>query len=68
MGRKHQPDRLEAVYQQVQEHPGERPGGIARRLGVHRSEITRVLPALEAQGYLLWEDDQGRLWPYPRKR
>jgi DNA-binding MarR family transcriptional regulator len=55
---------LEAIYQQVEENPGERPGAIARILGMQRSEVTRALPALEERGYLLSEDPKGRLWPF----
>ena len=68
MSRKAQPERLEKIYQTVSEHPGKRPGFIARLLGLHRSEITRRLPAMEEQGYLLSEDEQGGLWPFGRRR
>lgn len=67
MARKQQDERLEALYRMVDEHPGERPAIIARRLGWHRSEVTRRLPALEEKGYLLSEDEQGGLWPFPRE-
>jgi Mn-dependent DtxR family transcriptional regulator len=55
---------LEAIYRQVEERPGARPGAIARRLGVQRSDVTRALAALEENGYLLSEDEKGRLWPF----
>ena len=64
MSRKPQPDRLEAIYKEVEQNPGERPGAIARSLGMQRSEVTRALPALEERGYLLSEDQEGRLWPF----
>ena len=68
MARNPQPERLEGIYQTVEEHPGERPASIARHLGLHRSEVTRSLPALEERGYLISEDEKGQLWPYQRKR
>ncbi len=68
MARKPQPVRLEAIYQKVEDQPGERPGVIAQLLGLHRSEVTRALPALEERGYLLSEDRKGGLWPFRRNR
>ena len=65
MARKACAERLEAIYQAVEEHPGQRPGFLAHLLGLHRSEVTRALPTLEGQGYLLSEDPEGGLWPYP---
>jgi Mn-dependent DtxR family transcriptional regulator len=66
MPRGPQPERLEAIYQAVEKNPGERPGTIAQQLGLNRSEVTRALPALEARGYLLAEDERGGLWPFRR--
>lgn len=37
---------IAAVYQAVRSYPGERPGFIARLLGLHGSQVTRLLPAL----------------------
>lgn len=68
MARKPQPERLEAIYDTFERNPGKRPGFIARLLGLHRSEVTRALPSLEAHGYLLSEDHKGGLWPFRRKR
>ncbi len=47
----------------IEEHPGNKAGLIARLLGLHRSEVTRSLPALQDKGYLLIEDDRGGLSP-----
>jgi DNA-binding IclR family transcriptional regulator len=66
MGRKANQEQLQAIYQVVIENPGEKPGFIARLLGLPRSQVTRALPGLEEQGYLLSEDDRGRLWPFNR--
>jgi DNA-binding IclR family transcriptional regulator len=68
MARKPQDERLESIYNQVQENPGERPGFIARLLGLNRSEVTRSLPALEERGFHLWEDDKGGLWPFKKSQ
>ncbi|MBN1887203.1 MAG: hypothetical protein JW850_04415 [Thermoflexales bacterium] len=66
MARKHETERLEAIYESVEENPGERSGFIARLLGLSRSAVTRSLPAMDERGYLLSEDDDGRLWPFRR--
>jgi DNA-binding IclR family transcriptional regulator len=64
MGRQAQPERVEAIFQSVEEYPGERAADVARRLGLNRSEVTRYLPVLEDRGLLVSEDDHGRLWPF----
>jgi hypothetical protein len=56
--------RAEQVYRKSEEHPGEHPGFLARLLGLNRSEVTRILPAMEERGYLVSEDEKGELWPY----
>ena len=55
-------DRSEAIYQKVREYPGERPGFIARLLGLSRSPVNRSQPRMESRGYLLSEDERGGLW------
>ena len=67
MARRQDQNRLNRIYKTIQKNPGNRPGRIARLLGEPRSQITRSLPALEAQGYLLSEDQSGGLWPFRRK-
>ncbi|MGH2536992.1 MAG: winged helix-turn-helix transcriptional regulator [Candidatus Promineifilaceae bacterium] len=59
-------ERLKRIYQTVADNPGARPGRIAQLLSLSRSSVTRALPALERQGYLLSEDEHGRLYPYGR--
>jgi Mn-dependent DtxR family transcriptional regulator len=68
MARKPQDERLESIYNKVQENPGERLGFIARLLGLNRSEVPRMLPALEDRGLYVSEDDKGGLWPFSRKK
>jgi len=68
MARPANQDRLQELYQHVEEHPGQKAGWLARLLGWNRSEVTRSLPALEERGYFLSEDEQGRLWPFPKEK
>lgn len=68
MARKPNPERLQALYEAVETHPGKRPGFFARHLKIERSAITRALPALEESGYLLSEDKKGGLWPFRRAK
>ncbi len=67
MARQPNSERLERIYRKIEEHPGERPGFLARLLEVNRSEVTRALPALEDRGLLVSEDERGRLWPFHRE-
>ena len=64
LARKANPKQLKKLYQAVEAHPGKRPGFFAQLLGMHRSQVMRSLPSLEDQGYLLSEDEKGRLWTY----
>ncbi len=54
-------DRAEEIYRTIEKHPGKKAGLIARLLGLHRSEVTRSLPALEHRDLYLFEDDMGGL-------
>ena len=67
MAKKHDPNRFEDIYDTVEENPGENPSLIAQILGLARSTVTRSLPAMEDEGYLLSEDDEGKLWTFKRK-
>jgi DNA-binding IclR family transcriptional regulator len=64
MSRTPDPERMLEIYRTVQNWPGERPGFIARLLGMHRSSVTRILPAMDDRGYILVEDERGGLWPF----
>lgn len=68
MARKPQEERLERIYHQIEQHPGQKPGFIARLLGLDRSEVTRSLPSLNDKGLLIYEDDRGGLWPFGKKK
>lgn len=56
--------RAEKIYLTIEQNPGKKAGLIARLLGLNRSEVTRSLPALEADGLYISEDDKGGLWPF----
>ncbi|MBI5954931.1 MAG: hypothetical protein HY865_24995 [Chloroflexi bacterium] len=64
MARKTEEKKLEGIYEKVGENPGKKAGFIARLLGLNRSEVTRSLPALDVKGLLVYEDDEGRLYPF----
>lgn len=68
MARKPQEDRLEQIYHQIEKRTGSHPGIIARILGLHRSQVIRSLPVMEEQGLLLSEDDNGKLYPFSRRK
>lgn len=59
-------ERLEVIWQTVEQEPGIRPGRVAERLGIPRSSVTRALPSLDGEGLLLYEDQKGGLWPWKR--
>jgi Mn-dependent DtxR family transcriptional regulator len=64
MARKSDDEKLESIYNTVEENPGKKAGFIARLLGLNRSEVTRSLPALEDKGLLISEDEEGGLHPF----
>ena len=68
MSRKHPNEKLESLYNTIEQQPGCKPGFLARLLGWQRSEVTRALPALEERGWLVSEDHKGGLWPFSEKK
>lgn len=68
MTRKIEEKKLEDIYEKVEENPGKKAGFIARLLKVNRSEVTRSLPALDEKGLLLYEDEEGGLYPLSKKK
>jgi DNA-binding IclR family transcriptional regulator len=68
MGRKANQERIQAVLRLVSEHDGRmRAADIARELGVPKSSITRLLPAIdEGETKRLTEDDLGFLGIFKR--
>jgi DNA-binding IclR family transcriptional regulator len=66
VGRKRSEEQLEEIYDAIEQNPGWLPAWIARLLGRQRSDITRALPSLDEHGFLVSEDEEGRLWPFRR--
>lgn len=64
MARRTDSERVEQIGAYVEQHPGSKSADIAKGLDLPRSSITRALPNLEESGHLLYEDRQGRLWPF----
>lgn len=52
------------MAQLIQAQPGLSAQALAQQLGVSTSTVIRRLPSLEEAGILLYEDEQGRLWPF----
>lgn len=59
---------LEEMYKIVEAQQGTSARGIAEEIGVSPSTVTRSLAGMEEAGYLLSEDDKGRLWPFGRRK
>jgi DNA-binding IclR family transcriptional regulator len=57
-------EEFEEMGQIIHENPGISAAELARELDVERSTILRRLPSLEEAGYLYYEDEEGRLWPF----
>ena len=67
MARQPNDEKLESIFEKIEDHPGEKAGFIARLLGLQRSDVNRMLPALEDREMFVSEDEQGGLWPFRRK-
>ncbi len=68
MGRRQDKQQLEIIAQTIEQYPGRKPGWFARLLGMDNKAIMRALPQLEDNGYLLLEDDQGRVSLFGHRR
>lgn len=64
MARKANEGRLRKAKRSIYSNPGQKAGTYARRLGLHREAFNRILVTLNDRGVLLWEDEEGRLWPF----
>ena len=64
MPRKADPDRIQEAARLLAEQPGHLSAEYARRMGCNRETFNRLLVQLDEQGFLLSEDEQGRLWPF----
>ena len=54
-------ERVHEIYITIERHPDSTAREIADRLGLSYNQVRAALPTLEYRGYLLSEDDQGRL-------
>jgi DNA-binding MarR family transcriptional regulator len=59
---------FEETDEVINGNPGIIPAELARKMNVERSTIGRRLPSLEEAGYLYYEDDEGGLWPFKKKK
>lgn len=50
----------------IRQNPGITQAELARQLNTQRSTVSRRLPGMNEAGYLYYEDDNGRLWPFER--
>ncbi|KPK91520.1 MAG: hypothetical protein AMJ88_13515 [Anaerolineae bacterium SM23_ 63] len=57
----------EAIYRFVNKHPGVLAGYLHGALGLIPQNIPSKLIRMELKGFLLCEDDQGRLFPHSRQ-
>lgn len=65
--RKSEPN-YEQIQRILQQDPGLSVRELARRTNMAPSTILRCLPGMEEAGYLLYEDDHERLWPFGRDK
>lgn len=57
-------EEFEEMDHLIQGNPGISAAELARELDVEPSTVMRRLPSLEEAGYLYYEDEEGRLWPF----
>lgn len=56
------------IYRVIERTPGLTARQVEIRLSLYRSAVYNRLPVLEANGFLLYEDDDGQLYPYKAVR
>ena len=64
MARKADETRLSEVKESLLETQGEKASYYAKTLGIHRYDFNTLLAMLNDRGFYLWEDENGRLWPF----
>jgi DNA-binding IclR family transcriptional regulator len=52
------------MHETLQQQPGLSLRALARQLSVSPSTILRRLPAMDEAGFMLYEDDDGKLYPF----
>jgi hypothetical protein len=68
MGRKQNDEHLDQIRQAIQENDGQKAGAIGRMLGIDNKTIARALTQLEDRGDLLYEDDDGKIGWFGKRR
>lgn len=68
MSRKSDEERLNSIVETIRQNPAQRPGWLARRLGVDNKTMMRALAQLEDRGDMLIEDDRGGVSWFGRRR
>ncbi len=68
MSRKSDEERLNSIVETIRQNPAQRPGWLARRLGVDNKTMMRALAQLEGRGDMLIEDDRGCVSWFGRRR
>ena len=56
--------RAQYLYSVLQDYPAQTQESLARLVKWRPNAISHCLPAMEYFGYLLWEDDNERLYPF----
>lgn len=67
MARRADETRLRKARKAIIIRPGQSASYYARLVGCHRYVFNTLLAMLNDRGFLLWEDDRGRLWPCGEK-
>lgn len=68
MGRKQNEERLERIRQAIQAQGEQRAGTLGRQLEIDNKTMTRALTQLEDRGDLLYEDDNGRIGWFGKRK
>lgn len=64
MAKKANNKKLEKAKEILTEKPGRKSGTYARELGIHKESFNRLLVQLNDKNVLLYEDDEGKIWPF----
>ena len=64
MARKADKNKLRKAINLFHKEPGQKSGTYARKLGIHREAFNRILVQLNDKDVLLYEDDEGKIWPF----
>lgn len=57
---------MERCWHVLQRFPGARRADVARALGIRVNRLISLLVSMDTRGYLVSEDQAGRLYPFHR--